>query len=65
MLPGDGDFDVDAEQSGEHGGGEFGGQAEQCGGAALRSGEVMQPRPCGRGCSSEQEAVRQASSQDS
>ena len=28
-LPGHGDTDVDAEESGEHGGGQFGGQAEQ------------------------------------
>ena len=35
MLPGDGDFDVDAEHAGEHGGGELGGQGEQGGGAVL------------------------------
>ena len=28
-LPGHGDTDVDAEESGEHGGGQFGGQAEK------------------------------------
>ena len=28
VLPRDGDLDVDAEQPGEHGGGEFGGEAE-------------------------------------
>ena len=33
MLPGDGDFDVDAEHTGQDGGGEFGGEVEQCGGA--------------------------------
>src|SRR5262249_3520874 len=35
VLPFDSDLDVDAEQPGEHGGGKFGGEAEQCGGAAL------------------------------
>jgi hypothetical protein len=36
VLPFDGNLDVDAEQPGEHGGGKFGGEAEQCGGAAVR-----------------------------
>src|SRR6266567_299589 len=34
-LPGDGDVDVDAEHAGEQGGGEFGGELEQRGGARL------------------------------
>jgi hypothetical protein len=34
-LPGDGDVDVDAEHAGEQGGGEFGGELEQGGGACL------------------------------
>ena len=38
-LPGDGQFDVDAEQPGEYGGGQFGGKAEWCGGAALGGAE--------------------------
>src|SRR5512135_158027 len=33
VLPGDGDVDVDAEQAGEQGGGEFGSELEQGGGA--------------------------------
>ena len=40
MLPCDGGFDVDAEQPGEHGGGEFGGEAGQCGGAALSGAQA-------------------------
>src|SRR5437763_635310 len=39
VLPRDGDLDVDAEQPGEDGGGKFGGEAEQCGGAALRGAQ--------------------------
>jgi hypothetical protein len=34
-LPGDGDGDVDAEQAGQDGGGQVGGELEQCGGAGL------------------------------
>src|SRR6266699_3363032 len=34
-LPSDGDVDVDAEHAGEQGGGEFGGELEQRGGARL------------------------------
>jgi hypothetical protein len=33
VLPGDGDFDVDAEQAGGDGGGGFGSELEQRGGA--------------------------------
>lgn len=39
VLPFDGDLDVDAEQPGEDGGGKFGGEAEQWGGAALRGAQ--------------------------
>ena len=39
MLPFDSDFDVNAGQPGEHGGGKFGGEAEQRGGAALRGAQ--------------------------
>lgn len=34
-MPGDGDFDVDAEHAGQEGGGKFGGELEQRGGACL------------------------------
>ena len=40
VLPGDCDLDVDAEQPGEHWGGKFGGEAKQCGGAALGGAEA-------------------------
>src|SRR5262244_1746426 len=40
VLPGDGDLDVDAEQPGERWGGKFGGEAKQCGGAALGGAEA-------------------------
>jgi hypothetical protein len=35
VLPGDGDVNVDSKHAGEDGGGEFGGELEQCGGACL------------------------------
>src|SRR5260370_25360275 len=35
VLPGDGDLDVDAEQACQDGGGEFGGELEQCRRAGL------------------------------
>src|SRR5215813_12147723 len=40
VLPGDCDLDVDAGQPGEHWGGKFGGEAKQCGGAALGEAET-------------------------
>ena len=39
-LPGDGDVDVDAEHAGEDGGGEFGGELEQRGGAGLAGSDA-------------------------
>jgi hypothetical protein len=44
-LPGDGAGDVDAEQSGEQRRGEFGGQAEQGGGAVLAGAESELAQP--------------------
>jgi hypothetical protein len=45
VLPGDGDVDVDAEHAGEKGGGQFGGELEQRGGACLAGldAEVLKP----------------------
>ena len=45
MLPGNGDFDVDAKHACQDGGGEFGGELEQCGGPgfARSQAEVAEP----------------------
>src|SRR6266568_9084929 len=47
-LPGDGDRDMDAEHPGEHGGGQVGGELEQCGGAGLAGADADLAEPFGQ-----------------